>query len=393
MNKKTMDNFMERFGFVWGLCGLICLLFASQTFAAAGDFWIEPASTTVSSNGDFDLEVYVDTGEEKIGSYQVTITYDDTYLSIESVDDSGAVGGFNANTDNSGEIKVSAFEASGADGGTRVLLFTIHLKAANKSGTTTLSFTETILTDEQGNTIGTPNGTAATVTITLPQHSLTVTINGEGSVTSNPDGINCPTDCSEDYDEGTDITLIATPSAGYVFRGWSGACSGTGDCTVTMDSDTSVTATFIGPGTIGIQTKSISVIEANGQVQITLCRRDGTNGAVEVSYVTQDDSATAGVDYEATNGTITWADGEDGCKTFFVAILDNNTKDGQRSFLINLNVSGAEAAASQIRVTINDDDAEPAIVPTINEWGMIIFVSLTLGIGWFYLRKNRMVVK
>jgi len=57
----------------------------------------------------------------------------------------------------------------------------------------------------------------------------------------NPD---CSIGCL--YDDGTPVTLTATPNSGYTFAGWSGACSGTGTCQVTMDSDKTVTATFTG---------------------------------------------------------------------------------------------------------------------------------------------------
>jgi photosystem II stability/assembly factor-like uncharacterized protein len=67
---------------------------------------------------------------------------------------------------------------------------------------------------------------------------------GDGSVTSNPSGIDCGSTCTGTYNQGTSVTLTATPSSGSVFAGWSGACSGTGDCVVTMDSHKSVTATF-----------------------------------------------------------------------------------------------------------------------------------------------------
>jgi hypothetical protein len=40
------------------------------------------------------------------------------------------------------------------------------------------------------------------------------------------------------------VTLTATPAAGSSFTGWGGACSGTGKCTLTMNSDKSVTAQF-----------------------------------------------------------------------------------------------------------------------------------------------------
>src|SRR2546423_11739795 len=43
------------------------------------------------------------------------------------------------------------------------------------------------------------------------------------------------------------VTLAAAADAGSSFAGWSGLCSGTGGCTVTMDADKAVTATFEQP--------------------------------------------------------------------------------------------------------------------------------------------------
>jgi hypothetical protein len=43
---------------------------------------------------------------------------------------------------------------------------------------------------------------------------------------------------------GSAVTLFAAPNAVAVFLGWSGACAGTGDCTLQMDADKWVTATF-----------------------------------------------------------------------------------------------------------------------------------------------------
>lgn len=64
---------------------------------------------------------------------------------------------------------------------------------------------------------------------------------GSGSVASNPAGINCGTTCSFVFTNGTAITLTAT---GTGFAGWSGGCSGTGTCVVTLNANTAVTATF-----------------------------------------------------------------------------------------------------------------------------------------------------
>ena len=77
----------------------------------------------------------------------------------------------------------------------------------------------------------------------------TLTVNkdggGSGTVTSDPAGINCGTDCTEDYALGTVVTLTARPGVKSYFVGWSGDCAGTENTTqVTMDADKTCTAAF-----------------------------------------------------------------------------------------------------------------------------------------------------
>jgi hypothetical protein len=85
-----------------------------------------------------------------------------------------------------------------------------------------------------------------TATFTLKPYALSVSKvgTGTGTVTSVPAGINCGSDCNEPYPHGTEVTLTASPDANSDFAGWSGACTGTGDCVVTIDSAKSVVATF-----------------------------------------------------------------------------------------------------------------------------------------------------
>jgi hypothetical protein len=73
---------------------------------------------------------------------------------------------------------------------------------------------------------------------------VTVSEMGGGKVTSSPSGIDCPTGCSAILPAGTQVTLTATPAHDWTFTGWGGACSGTGTCTLTMNSSQSVGATF-----------------------------------------------------------------------------------------------------------------------------------------------------
>jgi len=67
---------------------------------------------------------------------------------------------------------------------------------------------------------------------------------GSGTITSSPTGINCGGTCAADFVSGTMVTLTAAADATSAFTGWSGACSGTDACTVTVDAAKSVTATF-----------------------------------------------------------------------------------------------------------------------------------------------------
>lgn len=79
-----------------------------------------------------------------------------------------------------------------------------------------------------------------------PRFALDVTKsgNGTGRVTSSPAGIDCGSDCSGSYDEGTSVTLTAQPNASSLFTGWSGACTGIGPCTMSVGANTSVSASF-----------------------------------------------------------------------------------------------------------------------------------------------------
>jgi uncharacterized repeat protein (TIGR02543 family) len=77
-------------------------------------------------------------------------------------------------------------------------------------------------------------------------NTLTVTVTGGGSVSGG--GITCGagTTCDREEPPNATVTLTESPQSGYAFTGWSGgSCSGTQTtCTVTMDADRSVIATF-----------------------------------------------------------------------------------------------------------------------------------------------------
>ncbi len=81
---------------------------------------------------------------------------------------------------------------------------------------------------------------------TSPSATLTVTKAGagKGTVVSSLAGITCGNDCSQAFAQGTTVILTASTDTSSAFTGWSGACTGTGTCSVVMSSDKSATATF-----------------------------------------------------------------------------------------------------------------------------------------------------
>ena len=119
----------------------------------------------------------------------------------------------------------------------------VTLTAAPASGSTFAGWTGTGCTT---GTVTMDTAKSCTATFNLQTFGLTVVKAGTGSgtVTSNPAGINCGNTCSATYNSGTVVTLTATPSGTSGFTGWSGACSGSGSCTLTLIQSQLVSAAF-----------------------------------------------------------------------------------------------------------------------------------------------------
>ena len=122
-------------------------------------------------------------------------------------------------------------------------------------------------------------GTAASCTLTMqaartvtasfnapPSSSFTlgVTVTGNGTVRSQPAGIDCGSTCSAPFAANASVVLSATPGAGQVLSGWGGACTGAGpSCTVTMSQARSVSAVFAAAPAVQ---RTLSVTLAGGGV-------------------------------------------------------------------------------------------------------------------------------
>jgi hypothetical protein len=89
---------------------------------------------------------------------------------------------------------------------------------------------------------------SVTATFAVTTYTLTVVPSGTGSglVLSSPAGIGCGETCSASFERGTVVTLSAIADEGSTFIGWSGDCTGTDPCVVTMTEARSVGAQFDG---------------------------------------------------------------------------------------------------------------------------------------------------
>ena len=143
------------------------------------------------------------------------------------------------------------------------------------------------------------SGTAsAGVAITVGTYALTLAKTGLGAVRSTPAGIDCGSACTAYFTTGTTVTLVADPEPGWSFGGWTGACSGTGTCTVTMNAAQSVGADFLPPpptpgetanlalsrGTVVVTLPSSQEFRLLGAAQVPLGTEvDATSGAAKVT--------------------------------------------------------------------------------------------------------------
>jgi hypothetical protein len=85
---------------------------------------------------------------------------------------------------------------------------------------------------------------SVTATFSARFRRLAASVVGKGKIVSTPSRLSCPSRCSSQFDVGSVVKLRAVPARGYKLSRWSGACTGTSGCTVTLSADATVRATF-----------------------------------------------------------------------------------------------------------------------------------------------------
>jgi hypothetical protein len=113
-------------------------------------------------------------------------------------------------------------------------------------------------------------------------------------------------------------------------------------------------------GPLALSSNAYSVGESDGLLNINVMRSGGSlGGPVTVHYETSDGTATAGSDYGAASGTLTFGPGETG-KSFTVPVTSDSAPEGDETFQVTLsNAAGGASTGTPAggTVTITDDDA------------------------------------
>jgi len=110
-------------------------------------------------------------------------------------------------------------------------------------------------------------------------------------------------------------------------------------------------------GQISFSQVSYVVSERGTNALITVVRSGGSAGPAAVDFTTIDGTATAGLDYRSTNGTLVFPDGVF-TRTFEVPIFDDTLVEGDETVLLRLsNPVGAALGAADATLTILADEA------------------------------------
>jgi uncharacterized delta-60 repeat protein len=109
---------------------------------------------------------------------------------------------------------------------------------------------------------------------------------------------------------------------------------------------------------LGLGDTSVSVAEQDATVEVAITRNGPQGGAASVDFSTSSGSATAGSDFTAASGTLTWASGDPDTKTILIQISDDSSDEPDETFTVSLSnpIGGALGSNSAATVTIVDND-------------------------------------
>lgn len=184
---------------------------------------------------------------------------------------------------------------------------------------------------------------------------------GSGTVTSSPAGIQCGSTCSAPFRSGATVTLTASPAAGSVFAGWSGAITGLGSGIVSMTANKSVTATFnsagVGPAPLTITTTTLpdGNLGANYTAFITSSGGFGSPDQFSVIAGALPDGLTMASSFGVQSTVVTGRPTRVQTSAFTVLVRDLNGT-ATRTFTITIN------GPTPVAITLPGPTAAPGTV-------------------------------
>ena len=132
-------------------------------------------------------------------------------------------------------------------------------------------------------------------------------------------------------------------------------------------------------GPPGVFINDTSQMEGNSgttNATFTVTLSHASAKTITVDYTTADNTALAGTDYTAVSGTLTFNPG-DTAQNILVPVIGEFVDEDDETFHVNLsNPTNATMAIAQGTGTITNSGDPSIPVPTMNEWGMIIFMWL-----------------
>lgn len=163
------------------------------------------------------------------------------------------------------------------------------------------------------------------------------------------------------------VSLDAGPGTGTLSATAEGSTDAY-DANAGNDVDTASLAVFDpcagrSRGTLVFAAGVMTVTEGIGMVQVSVARGGDNCGAASVNYRTQQGTARTPADYTTVQGTLNWADGDSGTRSFDVPIVGDSLDEATQTFQVLL--TAAEGAGlgtpSLATIRIQDDDESPVL--------------------------------
>jgi hypothetical protein len=114
-----------------------------------------------------------------------------------------------------------------------------------------------------------------------------------------------------------------------------------------------------------LQISGVSGGEGSGALRLTVSLGAASAGLDIVAYETEDETATAGLDYESAQGTLSFADDRSGQRVIEVVVRDDAVDENDETFKVRLTDSRGTVLATVTATIVDDDQRGVAVTPAV----------------------------